>query len=194
MVFVHVRPNIFLINANSGLDNEQQHVYLHTASCRECRVPLFKKVNCHELSGSVFQVQAHMVHPSFILACCVCVPSSGCVFEQLAGLMVLLQAFSLQSLQLLLQWLGSLAARQSNAPMFHFKGMAVLVVNLPTYCLPCGSVGCPGTLVSSEPWLPPAMSPTSTMGPFLRQGGGILSRGWLPTVEAPGYPRYPPSI
>ena len=29
---------------------------------------------------------------------------------------------------------------------------------------------------------------------FASHGGGILSGGWLDTVEAPGYPRHPPSI
>ena len=28
---------------------------------------------------------------------------------------------------------------------------------------------------------------------FASHGGSILSRGWLATVEAPGYPRHPPS-
>ena len=28
---------------------------------------------------------------------------------------------------------------------------------------------------------------------FASHGSGILSRGWLATVEAPGYPRHPPS-
>ena len=29
---------------------------------------------------------------------------------------------------------------------------------------------------------------------FASHGDGILSGGWLDTVEAPGYPRHPPSI
>ena len=28
---------------------------------------------------------------------------------------------------------------------------------------------------------------------FASHGSGVLSRGWLATVEAPGYPRHPPS-
>ena len=67
--------------------------------------------------------------------------------------------------------------------------------------------------MSLGPSLPPAMSPFSPPKPtaqsegpfglewglmaglqgFASHGGGILSRGWLPTVEAPGYPRHPPS-
>ena len=72
----------------------------------------------------------------------------------------------------------------------------------------------PWDVDSSGPGLPPALSPSfplrsgcvSSESPFglewglmagLRgfasHGGSFLSRGWLATVEAPGYPRHPPS-
>ena len=72
-------------------------------------------------------------------------------------------------------------------------------------------VGCLGTLVVRgqgfpQPWAPFPLRSCSRQSPFglewglmagLREfashGGSIPSRGWLATVEAPGYPRHPPS-
>ena len=82
------------------------------------------------------------------------------------------------------------------------------------YSFPSCFCRVPQDFGSSGPGLPPALSPSfplrsgcvSSESPFglewglmagLRgfasHGGSFLSRGWLATVEAPGYPRHPPS-
>ena len=42
-------------------------------------------------------------------------------------------------------------------------------------------------------WQVPGMGAHGWVAGFASHGSGILSRGWLATVEAPGYPRHPPS-
>ena len=72
-------------------------------------------------------------------------------------------------------------------------------------------VGCLGTLVVRgqgfpQPWAPFPLRSCSHQSPFglewglmaglwefASHGGSIPSRGWLATVEAPGYPTHPPS-
>ena len=108
----------------------------------------------------------------------VCVPSSSCVFEQLALLVFSnLNTFGVSSSS----WFF-LSRRLIN-------GLLAMVVHVP-------------------PPHPPSFFPSTDsfsvagclewglmvgLQGFASHGSSILSRGWLATVEAPGYPRHPPS-
>ena len=105
-----------------------------------------------------------------------------------------------------------------HTPVSTIVGVASLltwqVFSCVSFSFPSCPCRVPRDLGSSGPGLPPALSPSfalrsgcvSSESPFglewglmagLRgfasHGGSFLSRGWLATVEAPGYPRHPPS-
>ena len=119
-------------------------------------------------------VQAHMVRPSFVSVClhlcvqaaCLCTWAARAAgFFSVLALVVLIK----QSL-----WERQRFVRVFPHPpsLFFFFFLPLIIISVDG-CLEWGLM--------------------AGLRGFASHGSGILSRGWLATVEAPGYPRHPPS-
>ena len=129
------------------------------------------------VSGHMFKCRLTWFVPDLFQRVLVCVPSSGCVFKQLALLVFLSLNMFLVSPQAVLFETKGLKQTSSNS---------LSMLPHPTYLFfpSTDSVSVDGCLE----W-----GLMAGLRVFASHGSGILSRGWLATVEAPGYPRHPPS-
>ena len=121
-------------------------------------------------------VQAHMVCPSFVSVCLHLCVQAACLrtwAARAAGF------FSVLALVVLIK--QSLWERQRFVRVFPH----------PPPPLPLFLFFLPLIIISVDGCLEWGLM--AGLRGFASHGSGILSRGWLATVEAPGYPRHPPS-
>ena len=132
---------------------------------------IFNKVNCHKLSGHFFLVS------SYVFKCRLTWLVSASFQPRFSVFAFAYQVAVCVFKQLALLGFESLA-------LWGFSSFV---------CVP------PLSLLLSflhwfiQCWQVPGMGAHGWVAGFASHGSGILSRGWLATVEAPGYPRHPPS-